>query len=83
MAPLERLAVEAYERGETWNQFFETHGDAIRKAEPFNRHRYHRLTFKLMAIVTGGNLDGYEPIGMRDPAPWELDDQNALGPSER
>lgn len=68
---LERLAIKAHTRGETWKQFCAAQGDAIQQVEPFDRQRYRRLENKLMVLVMSGNRKSI-PTG--DLTSWELDD---------
>jgi hypothetical protein len=74
---LERLALDAHRDGWTWHQFWREHGEAMRKAEPVNRARYHKMTDRLLCLLVSGDVDGHEPIGPDAEPPWEHDD--ALG----
>ena len=71
---LERGAVEAHRRGETWATFWQMHGDAVIAVEPWNRQRFRQLANRLLALVASGDTDGQRPIGDDDVAPWEVDD---------
>jgi hypothetical protein len=68
---LERAAIRAHARGETFNQFWERYGEAIRNAGP--RDRFNSLYRKLLCIVVSGDGANTEPLG--DDAPWFADDE--------
>ncbi|MCX7428833.1 MAG: hypothetical protein NTW96_24805 [Planctomycetia bacterium] len=70
---LEHAALDAHAAGWTWLQFWQEHGEKMRKAEPINARRYHRLADHLLALVVSGNADGHVPID-DDVMPWEADD---------
>lgn len=72
---LERRAVEAHRRGESWAIFWGRHGDDVRAVEPYNRGRFRRLVDRLLALVVSGDTDGQQPIGDDDAMAWERDDQ--------
>jgi hypothetical protein len=76
---LEKLAIDAFRRGETWSAFWEQHGEQVKQAEPWNARDYHRLYQRLMALVCSGNDAGQYPIdvGMTQ---WELDDAQTRAP---
>ena len=75
---LERAAVAAFARGDTWTQFFADMGPSIRALEPFNARRYRRLTDHLLCLIVAGDVIGHVPVGDDDETPgWVRDD--ALG----
>ena len=76
---LERTALTAHARGDTWATFWRQHGDAVAHAEPYHRGRYRRLVAKLLHLVVSGNPSGMEPAG----EPWLLDEQpQAVAPDD-
>jgi hypothetical protein len=72
---LERLALDAHDRGVRWSDFWREHGDQVRAAEPYNLQRFRRLVCRLLALVVSGDTDGQQAVG--DDAPWEADDAEA------
>jgi hypothetical protein len=66
---LERAAIAANRRGESWGTFWERHAAAIRQAEPWDRAAYHRLVQRLMHLVATGDRSGQFGVG-----DWEADD---------
>jgi hypothetical protein len=77
---LERLAIDAHHRGETWAAFWNQHGNEVKAAEPYNRQRLRRLVNRLLSLVVSGDLDGQEPPSILEP--WELDDSEANKPAD-
>jgi hypothetical protein len=71
---LERAAVRAHRRGVRWNQFWESHADAIKTAVP--RDRLQGLFKRLLCLLLSGNTDGLTPVG-DDMEPWLADDAQA------
>ena len=73
---LERLAVEAHHRGDTWNQFWPGVAAEVSQAEPWDNAAYRRLVNRLSHLLTCGDTGGMLPIdtGWERPAAWELDD---------
>jgi hypothetical protein len=71
---LERNAIQAHHRDESWSMFWANHGDAIRRAEPWNRSRFNALMRRLLSLVVSGDSDGLEPVGDDDGLPWEVGD---------
>ncbi len=67
---LERPALQAHRRGDTWATFWQQYGQDAIALEPHHRQRFKRLTDRLLSLVTSGNLDGMEPAG----EPWLGDD---------
>jgi hypothetical protein len=59
---LERHAVEAHRNSESWTTFWRQHGGEVRRAEPFDRQRFNRLTSKLLALVVSGDSNGLRGI---------------------
>ncbi len=74
MSDLEQLALDGHAKGETWEKFFASHGDAMREKVPWDRKRYHRLYRKLMHLLLCGDNDGQHAVGDDDAMPWEVDD---------
>ena len=70
---LERLAIDAHTRGDTWTAWWPSVAEQVRAAEPWNRGRYRRLVGRLLALVASGDVDGQRPVGA-DLEPWEADD---------
>jgi len=66
---LERAAINAHRQGTTWRAFWREHVEDIRRAEPYDSQKYHRLVKRLLALVTSGDTDGMHPVGT---PPWEL-----------
>jgi len=77
---LERAALAAHRAGQTWAEFWQRHGDAVRQAEPHDRQRFHRLLRRLSALLLCGNSDGHEPLEVVEP--WEKADSEASKPSD-
>jgi hypothetical protein len=73
---LERLALSAHRRGQSWSEFWRDHAAAVRQAEPWDNRARHRLIRRLSYLVTCGDTAGMMPLtnGWSEPAPWELDD---------
>ncbi len=69
---LERAALDAHRRGDTWATFWASHAEQVRAVEPYDRDAYRRLVSRLLALVVSGDLDGQEPAG--DAMPWTVDD---------
>ena len=70
---LERLAIDAHHRGDTWAMFWEQHRHAVGMIEPYDRAAYHRIVARLSHIVTCGDVDGMTAAG-----DWEHDDAQAV-----
>lgn len=79
---LKRAAAEAHKLNWTWDRFWQLHADAIRRAEPYSRQRYHRLVQRLLALVVSGDNDGQTPVGDDDTTPWVVDDQQHPQPHD-
>ncbi|MGO9109669.1 MAG: hypothetical protein ACLP9L_10585 [Thermoguttaceae bacterium] len=79
---LERLAIDAHCRGDTWADLWPTVATNVAKAEPWDARRYHRLVRCLLGLVVSGDTDGQQPAGDGWPRPcaWELDDLTAGSP---
>jgi hypothetical protein len=77
---LERLAVDAHARGESWIIFWERHGNDIKAVYPWNRARLRRLIDRLLHLLTCGDVDGMESIDA--PCPWLTDDNEANKPAD-
>jgi len=75
---LESAAVRAHDRGVCFTEFYETHKDDIRAAEPYDRRRFARLYHRLLHLCIAGNLDGAVPVGDNDTMPWEADDAQGV-----
>jgi len=71
---LEQAALAAHRSGQRWADFWPTVAFDVRRAEPINVQRYHRLVRRLLALVTAGDVDGLTAIGDAEPTPWEVDD---------
>jgi hypothetical protein len=69
---LERLALTAHQRGESWAAFWERHGNAVQQAEPWNARQFKRLYDRLLALVCSGDTAGMEPLAIAEP--WLQDD---------
>ncbi len=67
---LEKLAIAAHRRGDTWAQFWPTVADAVAQAEPWDLAARSKLVTRLSLLVTAGDLHGSRPIG-----DWWLDDR--------
>jgi hypothetical protein len=67
---LERQALDAHRRGESWTAFWQQHAEHIRNAEPWSRERFRRLYSRLMALVVSGDCDGMMAVGDTDAEPW-------------
>ena len=72
---LERLAVEAHHRGDTWNQFWPGVAAAVGQAEPWDNAAYRRLVHRLVGLVASGDVDGQRPVdgGYGRPLDFELE----------
>jgi len=55
---LELLAADCHRVGSTWAEFWREHGDRVRRAEPYDARRFHRLVRRLLALVASGDTDG-------------------------
>jgi hypothetical protein len=76
---LERDAIRAHARGDTWATFWTEHGAAVCAAEPHSRERFQRLVRRLLSLITSGDTDGMEPAG----EPWLLgEQQEPVNPSD-
>ena len=71
LAQLERLALQAHARGDTWREFWPSVSNAVAHLAGANRRRFHTVYGLLFGLVVCGDLDGGEPIGS---SPWEQDD---------
>jgi hypothetical protein len=69
---LEQSALAAFRDGIGWNEFWQQHGNEVRKAEPWSRGRYRRLVDRLLHLLTTGEPGGQEPPSIAEP--WEVDD---------
>ncbi len=75
MNSLERLAIDAHHRGETWDEWWAQYGAQVKQAEPYNRLKLRRLVRRLSYLLTCGNTDGQFPPGDEDGImPWDRDD---------
>jgi hypothetical protein len=72
---LERLAVEAHHRGDTWGEFWPGVAAAVGQTEPWDNVAYRRLVARLSHLLTCGDTGGMVPIdtGWERPAAWELE----------
>ena len=78
-----RAAHQSHRDNMPWSDFFSQHAEAIRKVEPFDRVRYHRLVGQLMHHVLTGEVSGQYPAGDDDAAePWLADDQPTISDTE-
>ncbi len=50
---LERQALAAHRRGNTWAMFWQMLGDDVRHTEPYDRGRYRRLVNRLLHLRLG------------------------------
>ena len=66
---LDRLALDAHRRGDTWATFWASHAEQVRAVDPYNREAYRGLVNRLLCIVVSGTTSGMEPAG----EPWLLD----------
>ena len=69
---LEREALDAHARGQSWSEFWPTVADRVRQAESCGGD-YHALVGKLLHLLLCGNVDGAEPVGDGLDL-WFLDD---------
>ena len=67
---LERLALDAHRDGWTWHRFWREHGEAMRKAEPYNVRRYGAMTDHLLSLIVSGDTIGHRPIGADESPGW-------------
>ncbi|MCE5267220.1 MAG: hypothetical protein LLG00_04985 [Planctomycetaceae bacterium] len=67
---LQRAAIAAHRAGIGWNDFWQRRGEQVRKAEPYDVKRYHRLVNRLLSLVASGDTANVEPLD----APWLDDD---------
>jgi hypothetical protein len=73
---LEKAALKAGRRGESWSSFWREHADAIRALEPYCRERFHKLRSRLLHMCLTADDAGQFAIGDDDGlCPWERDDQ--------
>lgn len=79
---LEREAIRAHAAGERWESFWRRIRDDVERAEPVDRHAYHRLVQRLLGLLVSGDISGAEPIGdgWPRPCPWEVDDEEGACP---
>jgi hypothetical protein len=68
---LERAAIIAHHRGNSWSDFHQQYSADIHRAEPCDHRAYHRLVCRLLSLVVSGDADGIEPI---DAELWLADD---------
>jgi hypothetical protein len=73
---LERAAIRAHARGETFTEFWENHEGDLRAAIPHDRRRFGTVYKHLLALVIAGDLSGIEPPGS-DECAWLADDEAA------
>jgi hypothetical protein len=59
---LERAALDAHRRGDTWASFWQEHATTICNAEPHSRQRFQRLVRRLLGLVTSGDTAGQHPV---------------------
>jgi hypothetical protein len=71
---LERAALDAHRRGESWAAFWRQHEAAVRRAEPWSQEQYRRLVNRLLHLLVSGDESGMEPVG-DDLEPWVRDDE--------
>ena len=71
---LERQAIAAHRRGDTWADFHRRHRVEMHRTEPIDHRAYHRLVCRLLSLLTSGDTDGMEPAG--DAMPWQADDES-------
>jgi len=80
---LRRAAIAAFEAGQPWTSFMQEHGEEMRRAEPYDQHRYHRLRARLLHIVVSGTESGQFGVGDDDAIePWERDDAAQTKPDD-
>jgi hypothetical protein len=77
---LERAALSAHRRGDTWNDFWPTVAERVRAAVPYNRQARKRLIDRLLHLLVCGDLDGQEPPAIAEP--WERDDAEQSKPAD-
>jgi len=72
---LERAAVDAHHRGDTWAKFWPTIAADVSRAEPSDYYARGRLVHRLMAIVASGDTGGMVPPqdGYGRPMDFELE----------
>jgi len=72
---LRQLASEAFTTDQPWAEFIGEHRDAIRRAEPYNASRFHRLAELVRSVVVSGSTSGLFAVGDDDAAcEWFGDD---------
>ena len=76
---LERAALDAHRRGESWQQFMQTHHDSMRACESSDVQRYRALCGRLLHCLATGERSGMEPPNVESP--WERND-NVVTPAD-
>ncbi|MFZ1936915.1 MAG: hypothetical protein WCB27_04290 [Thermoguttaceae bacterium] len=61
---LERAALVAHRRGDTWDTFWAQRGAAVAHAELYDRGRFNCLVDRLLSLVVAGDEDEAEPAGV-------------------
>ncbi len=71
---LERAALAAHERGDTWAEWFPTVAAEVSQAEP-DYYTRGKLIHKLVGLVASGDTDGQRPVdgGYGRPLDFELE----------
>ncbi len=73
MNQLEQHALDAHLAGQSWSEFWARHGNAVRRAEPYEC--FHRLVHRLSHLLLTGEESGMHAVGDDDALePWEVDD---------
>jgi len=63
---LRRAAAEAFTLGIPWPEWFAEHREEIRKAEPYDARRFHRLVELVRQVVLTGSSAGQFAVGDPD-----------------
>jgi len=75
---LRQLAATAFTEATTWPAFLAEHADTIRRCEPYDRGRYHRLVELVRSVVVSGTTSGLFACGDDDAGcEWFADDEPA------
>ncbi len=77
MNDLETKAIAGHTKGQSWETFWQLHGDQVKAAEPYNNQRFRRLVRKLSHLLLCGEASGQFGVGDGDPEPWVRDDDVA------
>lgn len=79
---LEKAAIDGFAAGKTWLDFWQEHGPAIARAEPYSHKRYKALQMRLLALLVSGE-DVPRVVEPDEPAPWFAGDRADVGTAAR